>query len=102
MRRPARALIAAALIVGLSACSDDEPALSPATALDATTTTARATTTTGADPTTSEQRPPDDIVLRGDGLGVVALGDEPDAAVAAVTAALGDPTADTGWDSSFG
>src|SRR3546814_13929622 len=42
------------------------------------------------------------IALRGDGLGVVSLGSEPDAAVSAVTAALGDTSLDTGWGSSFG
>src|SRR3546814_20626376 len=42
------------------------------------------------------------MARRGDGLGVVSLGSEPDAAVSAVTAALGDPSLDTGWESSFG
>jgi hypothetical protein len=51
--------------------------------------------------TPSTADPDATIELRGDGLGVVALGAPPDAAVTAVTAALGDPTADTGWQSSF-
>lgn len=93
MRRHVRALITTSLVVGLSACTDDEPATSTTTNLDATTTTAPATT--------SGDAPQVDIVLRGDGLGVVELGADPDAAVAAVTAALGEPTANTGWESSF-
>lgn len=40
------------------------------------------------------------IELRGDGLGVVELGAAPDVAIAAVSAALGQPTADTGWQSA--
>jgi hypothetical protein len=38
--------------------------------------------------------------LRGDGLGVVDFGADPDAAVAAVVAELGDPAHDTGWEPS--
>jgi hypothetical protein len=81
MRRHTCALIAAALVVSLSACSDDDPEASPTTFPG---------TTTGAD-----------IVLRGDGLGVVDLGADPDAAVDAVSESLGTPTEDTGWQSSF-
>jgi hypothetical protein len=93
MRRHVRALITTSLVVGLSACTDDEPATSTTTNLDATTTTAPATT--------SGDAPQVDIVLRGDGLGVVELGADPEVAVAAVSEALGEPTADTGWESSF-
>jgi hypothetical protein len=42
-----------------------------------------------------------DIALRGDGLVVADLGAEPDAAITAVTAELGEPTLDTGWERSF-
>lgn len=45
------------------------------------------------------------IELRGDGLGVAPLGAAPEVAIAAVSAALGEPTADTGWEpasSSYG
>lgn len=94
-------LLVAGPLIG--ACSDDD-----------STTPERSTTTTA--PSTS---PPDTteperegssttqaaaaatIVLRGDGLGVTALGDSPDAAVPAVTEALGEPTRDTGWQESF-
>jgi hypothetical protein len=101
MRHNLRALIGVALVVGLSACSDDEPETSPTTAPDATTTSAPATTTTGGATTTLGKTPEVDIVLRGDGLGVVELGADPDEAVRVVTDALGEPTADTGWQSSF-
>jgi hypothetical protein len=101
VRVPLPSLIAAVLIaVGLGACSDDEPATSTTT-LDVTTTTGSATTTSGASTTAPAPEPLAEIVLRGDGLGVVELGADPDVAVAAVTDALGEPTADTGWESSF-
>jgi hypothetical protein len=38
------------------------------------------------------------IALRGDGVAVADLGDRADAAVAAVTGSLGEPTGDSGWD----
>ena len=101
MRGTLRSLIAAVVLVGgVGACSDDEPATSTSTP-DATTTTASGTTTTGSATTASAPEPVAEIVLRGDGLGVVELGADPNAAVAAVTAALGEPTANTGWESSF-
>lgn len=43
-----------------------------------------------------------ELVLRGDGLGVIDLGAPPDDAVSAVAAVLGPPTVDTGWQPSFG
>lgn len=55
------------------------------------------TTTTVPD---GPEPPAAEIVLRGDGLGVVELGSPPDAAIEAVTTALGAPTADTGWEPS--
>ena len=64
-----------------AACSDDDPA-----------------TTTTRPPRRAE---PSAIALRGDGLGVVALGAAPDAAIAAVSAELGEPSVDTGWEPSF-
>jgi len=62
------------------------------------------TTEVPADDTTTSTAgaPGGDLVLRGDGLGVVDLGAAPDAAVAAVSLVLGEPTADSGWESSFG
>jgi len=73
---------------------------------ETTSTTAPATTTTTAAPSTTAEpatttTPAVAIALRGDGLGVVALGANPDAAIAAVTAELGAPTLDTGWEPSF-
>lgn len=95
------------------------PTLAPTTTLPATTTEASTTittvSTTEAPPTTP---PPttstpttaapttaaptttaatQTLALRQDGLGVAPFGAEADAAVAAVTAALGAPSEDTGW-----
>ncbi len=68
--------------------------------------TGAATSTTGPRTSTSTSTSVTDttgaaIVLRGDGLGVVSLGATPDVAIAAVSAALGRPTADTGWEPAF-
>jgi hypothetical protein len=104
VRRRLLPVLAVALSLGaLVACSDDDssaPATTgaPSTTADVTdapTTTAAPTSTTAAPDRASE------VVLRGDGLGIVALGDPPDAAVAALADALGDPTADTGWEPSL-
>ena len=76
MRRALVLLVALAL----GSCRDDDP---------------EATTTTTTDPA------PAAIALRGDGLAVAPLGARPDAAVAAVTAELGDPSRDTGWEPSL-
>jgi hypothetical protein len=79
-RRLGLTLVLVALV--LAACRDDDP--------DAVSTT---TTTTEPDASA--------IALRGDGLGVVALGARPDAAIAAVSAELGEPSVDTDWEPSF-
>lgn len=69
---------------------------------DGATTTA-APTTTAPLPTTPTAEPPPTrpphtlIVLGPSGLGVADFGDEPDAAVAAVTSSLGPPSNDSGW-----
>lgn len=85
----------------LAACGGgDGTASETTTTIGATTsTTTAAATTTAPESTTTVVT--SEIVLRGDGLGVVDLGATPDAAIAAVSAALGDPTVDTGWESSF-
>lgn len=76
-------LIVLALAAGtVAGCADDDP--------DVASTTTITTTDAAAG----------NIVLRGDGLGVTGLGDVPRVAVSRVTAALGEPTADTGWESS--
>ncbi len=101
--RAARAVAAAALAAALlGACTDSPDDADPAattapaevsttttSADEATPTTEGSTSTTGA--TASE------LVLRGDGLGLVALGADPAEAMGAVVAALGDPSADSGW-----
>lgn len=60
-----------------------------------TTTTAAAGATSG--PSTSAGTAPahPDVPLRADGLGVTAFGDMPEYALAALTAALGEPSSDT-------
>ena len=103
MRRRSIALGGALLVAGvIAACSGDD-----AGEAASTTTTTVAPTTTGGEPTTTLVGPspeaPDEVelALRGDGLGVVDLGAAPDDAIAAVRAVLGEPSADTGWESSF-
>lgn len=98
---PARLALAVVvtMVTAAAACSSDsspEPtSTTPSTVAPGDSTT---TSPPPTEPTTPEAAA---IVLRGDGLGVVDLGAEPDAAVQAVTAALGEPTNDTGWESSF-
>lgn len=85
MRRALVLTVALALV----ACSDDDPA--PADA-----------TTSEAPPSSAASEPePSALALRGDGLGVIDLGASPDTAIAAITAELGDPATDTGWEPSF-
>lgn len=69
----------------------------------ATASTRPPVTSSSSSSTTSvtEGEPAPQIELRGDGLGVIDLGADPEAAIAAVSAELGDPTLDTGWDSPF-
>lgn len=93
----ARALAAAlAAVALLGGCSDD----------DGRPAGADATTSIPADgeedPTTTLPPGAEEVVLRGDGLGVASLGDDPDEAVAELTEALGPPTDDSGWTSASG
>jgi hypothetical protein len=94
MRR-ALALTVALLLLS---CSDDDSGSSPTTTAS-TSTEAPADSTTTSTTTTTEPAP-SAIALRGDGLGVVALGAVPDVAVAAITDELGEPSADSGWQPS--
>ncbi len=92
-----RALTAAPLLVAaLAACASGSDASSTRDSVASTTTRASASPGTSVDDGTATE-----IVLRGDGLGVAALGAAPDRAIAAVSAALGEPTVDTGWQSPF-
>lgn len=109
--RCALAVAGVSLLAVLAACSKDTPAststggasgtsgaIAPTTTAPATTTTtskAPGTSTLVTTPGTS--KPAAKIQLRGDGLGVVTLGDPVDPAIAALTAALGSPTRDEGW-----
>ncbi len=96
VRRAAVVLTALALVSG---CSDDDPAATATTSSTTTTSAPEETEATDATSTTEPATPA--IALRGDGLGVVELGAAPDAAIDAVTAELGEPSVDTGWESSF-
>jgi hypothetical protein len=102
--RPHPAIASLVVVAALlGACTDGDGgvnagATSTTAASDPTTTAASATS-----PTASTSPEPDPkIELRGDGLGVVDLGASPDEAIAAVSAELGRPTVDTGWDPPSG
>lgn len=103
MSRTARAVVAATLAVALlGACTDSpddaDPAATNAPAdVSTTTTDADEVTATTEASTSTTSATATDLVLRGDGLGLVALGADPAEAMAAVVAALGDPSADSGW-----
>lgn len=101
-RRPLLVLLVPVLVaVG---CSDgDDGAATTTTGAPSTTTGASAVDTTTAPDatTTAPEEVASGLVLRGDGLGVVTLGAPPEDAVAAVTADLGPPTLDSGWEPSF-
>lgn len=98
MHHRARVALAVLLtVLGLGACGGGGSIESSTTTSSAPT---EGTATTAAADTTTPGSPASAIVLRGDGLGVVELGAAPDVAIAAVSAALGQPTADTGWQSS--
>jgi hypothetical protein len=96
MRRIAFFFVALSVLVG---CRDDDSAVDDTSST--TTAPAESSTTGAGDPTTTTAEPERSaLALRGDGLGVVDFGADPDAAVAAVTMELGDPAADTGWEPS--
>ncbi len=75
------------------------------TATPSTTTTTEPPTTTSTEPpttttiatTTTTVAPESVLTMRPDGLGEVLFGDDADAAVAALSAVLGEPSDDTGW-----
>jgi hypothetical protein len=93
--RTALVLTAVAL---LGACSDDDDPGAPTSTTSETP--APAETTTSSTSTTEAAVPA--IALRGDGLGVVDLGAPPAEAIEAVSAELGEPTVDRGWESTSG
>lgn len=101
VRRVTVPLVAALVGVLLAGCGgDDDPKAADGERPEATDTTGA-----GAAPldgeTTSTTEAESVIVLRGDGVGVVDLGATPETAIAAVTAALGAPSRDTGWEPAF-
>jgi hypothetical protein len=101
MQLRARAVVVMPVTVLLLAACGGEGATSTTRPAAATASTEATTTTTAPAEPTPAAPAELAIVLRGDGLGVVDLGATPGAAIAAVTAALGAPTLDTGWESSF-
>ena len=107
MRRLLRLALAASLALGLLACSEDDGG-TPTEEPDGGATTSptsepdESAADAGEDgPTTTLPDAAVEVVLRGDGLGVVELGDRPDDAIDALTDALGPPTRDTGWQPAF-
>lgn len=98
-----RSLAATALAGALltTGCVDvdtgDDGAPTTTTGLAGPTTTAADTSTTAPRATTPTSPAAHDLVLRGDGLGLVELGADPEDVVTALVAALGDPSADSGW-----
>lgn len=102
MRRPLLLATALVLAVTPAACSDDDGGdggPSTSTAPEEVTGSTGGSTTEG--PTTTLPEAAVEVVLRGDGLGVVELGAPPAEAVDALTEALGAPTRDTGWEPAF-
>lgn len=72
----------------------------PATSAPATTSTTAPTsssTTTASTATTTGPGAPAGLILRGDGLGLVAFGTPEATAESTLRAALGDPSDDSGW-----
>ncbi|MGH9083951.1 MAG: hypothetical protein ACRDYW_00725 [Acidimicrobiales bacterium] len=87
-----------ALVVALAACNsggDDagDAAGEPTASSTTVAPDGEAPAVTEGDPAARAA-----IELRGDGLGVVNLGAVPDEAIDTVSAALGEPTADSGWE----
>ncbi len=126
IRRSFGALAAAAVLLGVAACSDEgpvttatPPSFTLATTTTTTTTTAvpsttapAATAATTAPPTTppvtdaavtttTEPVAVQELVLRGDGIGSARFGAAPDGVIQYVQSVLGAPTADTGWVDPF-
>ena len=78
----------------LAACGDAESDNEPVTDTTITTLSGDTDPTT---PATTGAAAATGIALSSKGLGIVPLGIEPEAAIAAVSADLGAPTFDTGW-----
>ena len=98
-RLPRQVTIALALVVGLAACSSDSADDGDASEAAAASTSS-STAPEGEAPAVTEGDPEARaaIELRGDGLGIVDLGAVPDEAIDTVSDALGQPTADSGWE----
>jgi len=124
-RRPALALVTAAVLIAACSGGDDDPSTMPTPpsfTLPTTTSTtlppttdapAVATTPTTAPPTitvppdepavttTTEPLAVQELILRGDGLGSARFGAAPQGVIEYVTSILGGNTGDTGWVDPF-
>ncbi len=91
-------VLLAGLLLVIGACGDDDDAGSTESS---TTLLAETTTTTLTSATTTTQAPPvsgEGIVLATDGLGVVSFGAASDETIALMSAMLGQPIEDTGYE----
>jgi len=104
MRRPPLTVAALVFALAAAACGDDAEgsrATTTSAAGEAEGTGSTEVTAGAEEPTTTLPEAAVEVVLRGDGLGVVELGAPPDEAIEALTEALGAPTRDTGWEPAF-
>ena len=89
------------LVAAVAACSGDGDGDDGDASEAAAESTASSTTTPEGDAPAVTEGDPEAraaIELRGDGLGIVDLGAVPDEVIDTVSAALGQPTADSGWE----
>lgn len=99
-RLPRRLTIVLALVAAVAACTGDDGDDGEGSGATAESTASSTTAPAGDVPAVTEGDPEARaaIELRGDGLGIVDLGAVPDDAIDTVSAALGQPTADSGWE----
>jgi hypothetical protein len=113
----AAGIVTILVLAGACGDADEQPVTSVTTAgatsstgvVATSSTTAATAPSTAAAPTVTEPTPPptaaasttiattSELVLRGDGLGVVSFSDDADETIAVLTEILGPSDADTGW-----
>lgn len=100
---PAVTTMASSTASSTAPTATDPPATSPPTTSPPTTAAPTAAPATAAPPETTAPAPPPptaapaELRLQRDGLGIANFGTDADSAIAAVAAALGDPSDDSGW-----